>query len=73
MNDNELQQNQGPSEVVMKLVLPYLDWEELLKTGDLVCKSWRDVLLGDDVWRPICDDMLKVSIISFTGFVTPIL
>ena len=54
-------QNQGPlSDVIMKLVFPYLSWEELLKTGDLVCRSWRGILLGDDVWRPVCDDMLTV-------------
>lgn len=45
---------QGPSEVVMKLVFPYLHYSDLLK-ADIVCKTWRDVLVGDDVWRPVCD------------------
>ena len=61
-------QNQGPlSDDIMKLVFPYLDLEEQLKTGDLVCRSWRDVLLGDGVWRPICDNNLKVRPSFFPG------
>ena len=53
-----MQNEQEPSEAILKLILPFLDGKELIKNGDLVCRRWRISLLSDDVWRPVCDSKI---------------
>ena len=49
----------GPSEIVLKLVFPYLGWRQTIKS-ELVCKRWKSAAISDDVFRPLCDHELKL-------------
>ena len=49
----------GPSEIVLKLVLPCLGWRQTIKS-ELVCKRWKSAAVSDDVFRPLCDRELKL-------------
>jgi hypothetical protein len=62
----QLEQGQGPPEVIIKLALQFLTWKELLSvdkpllnTVALVCKRWNELLQTDEVARPICLNLLK--------------
>lgn len=50
-----LQQQLEPSEVIVKLVLPFIEWKEVIQTEALVCKRWKAASESDDVWSPICN------------------
>ena len=64
----QLEQGQGPPEVIIKLAFQFLTWKglysidkPLLNTVGLVSKKWNKILETDEVGRPLCLNMLKLE------------
>jgi len=50
-----------PSEIILKLVFPYLPWNEIITSCELVCKKWNVTSTADAVWRSLCDNKINLE------------
>jgi hypothetical protein len=55
-----MEQEAPHGELVLKLIVSFLEWKELLRTVDLVCKHWRRITASDEVWKRYCDAKMEL-------------